>query len=53
MGKCYGNCVDDQSNYYNYNNEILTKNDNDIHKLNLKTSPYGENYDYSGIISVK
>lgn len=39
-GKCYGNCVDDQSNYYNYNNEILTKNDKETHKLLLKTSPY-------------
>ena len=52
MGKCYGNCVDDQSNYYNYNNEILTKNNNNIHKLNLKTSPYDENYDYNDITSV-
>jgi hypothetical protein len=41
MGKCYGNCIDDQSNYYNYNNEILSKNDDQIHKLNLKTGIYG------------
>jgi hypothetical protein len=39
-GKCYGNCVDDQTNYYNYNKEKLTKNDNETHKLQLKTSPY-------------
>ena len=39
-GKCYGNCVDDQTTYYNYNNELLTKNDNETHKLQLKTSPY-------------
>ena len=45
MGKCYGNCVDDQSNYYNYNNEILSKNDDQIHKLNLKTGIYGSNND--------
>ena len=40
MGKCYGNCIDDQSNYYNYNNEILSKNDDQIHKMNLKTGIY-------------
>jgi len=40
MGKCYGNCIDDQSSYYNYNNEILSKNDDQIHKLNLKTGIY-------------
>jgi hypothetical protein len=40
MGKCYGNCIDDQSNYYNYNNEILSKNDDPIHKLNLKAGIY-------------
>lgn len=39
-GKCYGNCVDDQSNYYNYNREIFSKDDSDTNKLNMKTSPY-------------
>lgn len=45
-GKCYGNCVDDQNSYYNYNNEILTKNDKETHKLQLKTSPYDQNYNF-------
>lgn len=43
MGKCYGNCVDDQSNYYNYNNEILSRDDENIHKLRLKTGIYDNN----------
>ena len=40
MGKCYGNCVDDQSNYYNYNNEKLSEDNDQLHKLNLKTGIY-------------
>ena len=46
-GHCYGNCIDDQSNFYNYNNEILTKDDANIHMLNLKTSPYDPNNYYN------
>jgi len=40
-GRCYGNCVDDQSNYYNYNHEVLSDNAPQINKLNLKAGVYG------------
>jgi len=49
-GRCYGNCVDDQSSFYNYNNEILTNNVPETNKLNLKPGVYGKD-DYLTIWS--